>query len=158
MRRGKKFRVGQRVQLASDPTHAFVIDKSLVPERIYREKGSHLWWTKNELQRLGEPENPATSIRLNGKTKCAQNAPKCAQVVSGGPFPADSPVYELKQRKCLECGVSFQPARDWQQFHSTQCRRAYWKRTRKSQARLRVEAKEPKLLADTPCDTMATVN
>lgn len=83
---------------------------------------------------------------------------KCAQVVSGKPFLADRPVYELEQRRCIECGVSFQPARDWQQFHSTLCRRAYWKRTRKSQARLRVEAKESKVLASTRYDTMATVN
>lgn len=151
MRNKSRFRVGQRVQLASDPTHTFVIDRSLVPERIFREKGSHRWWTKSELQHLGAPENPATSIRLNGKAKCAQGAYE-------KPLPADRPVYELERRECLECGVSFQPARDWQQFHSTLCRRAYWKRTRKSQARLRVEAKESKVLASTRYDTMATVN
>ena len=151
MRNKSRFRVGQRVQLASDPTHTFVIDKSVVPERIFHEKGSNRWWTKNELQAVGAPENPATSIRLNGKAKCAPGISSGLQIVAGvsaGP----------EERECLECGLRFQPARPWQQFHSTICRRAYWKRTRKSQARLRVEAKELKVLAATPHDTMATVN
>lgn len=69
----------------------------------------------------------------------------------------DRPLYELEQRPCLECGVRFQPARDWLQFNSTLCRSACSKRTRKGQARLRVEANERKVLAATTCDAMATV-
>lgn len=49
-------------------------------------------------------------------------------------------------------------SQQWQQFHSTICRRAYWKRTRKNQARLHVEAKKPQVLAATACGIMATVN
>ena len=41
MKRMKKFRVGQTVQSVYDATHAFVIDKSVVPERIFHEKGSN---------------------------------------------------------------------------------------------------------------------
>ena len=63
MKNKSRFRVGQCVQLASDPTLTFVIDRSLVPERIFHEKGSNRWYTKSELQRLGAPENPATSLR-----------------------------------------------------------------------------------------------
>lgn len=80
-KRTKTFRVGQKVQSIYDSGHQFVIDRSMVPPRIFHERGSNRWWLKSELQRLGAPENPATSIRLNGKAKCAQNVPKCAQVV-----------------------------------------------------------------------------
>ena len=71
----KKFRIGQRVQSAYDSSHIFVIDKSRIPDRIFHEKGSNRWWTKNELQASGEPENPATSLRLNGKKEMRGNAP-----------------------------------------------------------------------------------
>ena len=82
MRNGNKnrFRVGQTVQSVYDPTHTFVIDRSLVPERIFHEKGSGRWWTKNELQTLGAPENPLTSTppERQGKMRA-----KCAQCVPG---------------------------------------------------------------------------
>lgn len=124
----KKFRTGQRVQLASDPAQTFVIDRSMVPERIYY--AANRWWTKDELQRLGDPENPATSIRLNGKAGCAQDARKCAQVVSGRPTIKDSSS-ALAWRECLECRTVFEPTRDWKRFCSTSCRRSYWRQARK---------------------------
>jgi hypothetical protein len=57
----EKFRVGQKVQSIVDPTHVFVIDESQVPDRIYHEKGSDRWWTKNELQCLGASEKSRPS-------------------------------------------------------------------------------------------------
>ena len=68
-KRKKKFRIGQHVQSVYDASHTFIIDKSRIPDRIFHEKGSNRWWTKNELQAIGEPENPDTSLRLNGKGK-----------------------------------------------------------------------------------------
>ena len=103
MRRKNKFRIGQRVQLASDPTHTFVIDKSLVPERIFHEKGSDRWWTRNELQHLGAPENPASFIRLNGKgNACGMRANACGTVLT-----AAVPESQAPERPCLECGAPF---------------------------------------------------
>lgn len=106
----KAFRVGMRVQVASDPMHTFVIDKSLVPPRIYREKGANRWWLADELQRLGAPEDPARSTRLNGRVECARA--------------------ELPLRECRRCHIVFQPARKWQRFCSTPCRLEHWKRTK----------------------------
>lgn len=127
----KKFRVGQRVQLASDPMHTFLIDKSLVPERIYREKGSNHWWTKNELQRLGAPENPATSLRLNGKQDaCGMRANACEDI-SDATVPAKA---ASEPPRCLECGAPFQPAREWQKFDKPACRFSYSRRVRSSRA------------------------
>lgn len=146
MGRKNKFRIGQRVQLASDPTHTFVIDRSLVPERIFREKGSNRWWTKNEMQPFGEPENPATSYRLNGKgNACGMRANACGMRATG----SGAPSLALETAQCLECGEPFKPAREWQRFDRPACRFAYSRRVR---------SKEPKLLAAAPSDTMATVN
>lgn len=137
MSKGNKnrFRTGQRVQLAADPGHVFVIDRSLVPERIYHEKGSNRWWTRNELQRLGSAENPATSLRLNGKgnacgmrAKCMQDDPAAAVPASGAPFLAP------ETTQCLECGAPFKPTREWQKFDRTTCRYAYWRRVKSTRA------------------------
>lgn len=135
MRRSAKFRVGQRVQSASDPTHTFVIDKSLIPERIYHEKGSDRWWTRNELQPFGAPENPATSFRLNGKGKMRANAHNASQGNPGGLELVSVAVRGIERRKCPECGVRFQPVRPWQKFDREVCRRANWKRTRSAARR-----------------------
>src|SRR5207249_8559551 len=113
-----RFRAGQTVQSIYDATHTFAIDKSAVPERIFHEKGSSRWWTKTEIQRLGAPENPATSIRLNGKAECAAMRRKCAPGISGGLQIVAGPFPGLEEQKCLECSVSFQPARHWQRFCS----------------------------------------
>ena len=128
--RKKKFRVGQRVQLASDAMHTFVIDKSAVPERIFHEKGSNRWWTRNELQRLGAPENPATSIRLNGKgNACGMRANACGAI----PTPT-APESLAPERPCLECGTPFKPTRKWQRFDRPACRFAYSRRAKLSRA------------------------
>jgi hypothetical protein len=130
MKHQKKFRVGQKVQSINDATHVFVIDKSQVPERIYHEKGPDRWWTRNELQRLGAPENPATSIRLNGKGKMRgmHPNPNASPGISGGPQIVAENSVGLEKRKCLGCEVRLRPTRRWQKFHSEVCRRAYWKR------------------------------
>jgi hypothetical protein len=125
----KKFRVGQTVQSVYDPTHAFVIDKSRVPERIYHEKGSDRWWTKNELQRLGTPENPVTSFRLNGKGQMRGNARNASPAIPSGPQIVAGVSAGLEGQKCLfaGCRIRFGPKRRWQKFHSEGCRRAHWK-------------------------------
>jgi len=132
LKRRKKFRVGQRVQSVYDAANTFVIDKSRVPERIFHEKGSDRWWTRNELQHLGAPENPSTSIRLNGTGRMRANARKCAPSASGGLQIVAGVVAGLEKRKCLECGTRFQPKRPWQKFHTEACRRANGERVRKS--------------------------
>jgi hypothetical protein len=127
----QRFRVGQRVQSVFDPTHVFVIDESRVPERIFHEKGSNRWWTKNELQRLGTPEDPATSVRLNGKEKMRGTRSNAFSAVSGGLRIVAEVTTGPEQRECLlrECAVTFQPKRPWQKFHSEACRLAHWKRS-----------------------------
>lgn len=132
--RRKKFRVGQRVQSIYDATHTFVIDKSMVPDRIYHEKGTDRWWTKNELQELGAAEKPETSFRLNGKAKCVQMRGKCVAVVSERPTLAVGPRPRFPERECLGCGTVFQPKREWQRFHSTSCRYAYWNKAGRENA------------------------
>jgi hypothetical protein len=124
-----KFRVGQTVQSIYDASRTFVIDRSAVPDRIFHEKGSDRWWTRNELRRLGASEDPATSCRLNGKEKMRGTHSNASPDNSGGPqivVGVSSAV-----RKCLlpECGVKFEPARPWQKFHSDACRLEHWKRT-----------------------------
>lgn len=130
MKSKRKFRVGQRVQSVYDVTHTFVIDKSRVPERIFREKGSDRWWTKNELQHLGAPENPATSIRLNGTGRMRGTHPDASPAIPSGPRIVAAVSAGLEERKCLlaGCRVRFQPKRRWQKFHSEACRRVHWKR------------------------------
>jgi hypothetical protein len=129
-KRKKKFRVGQRVQSIYAAAHTFVIDKSRVPDRIYHEKGSDRWWTRNELLRLGAPENPATSFRLNGKGPMRGTHPDAPPAIPGGPQIVAGVSAGLEERKCLfaGCGVRFRPKRRWQRFHSEACRRAHWKR------------------------------
>ncbi|HWY05309.1 MAG TPA: hypothetical protein VNY24_00510 [Candidatus Acidoferrales bacterium] len=126
----KKFRVGQKVQSVFDPTHTFVIDKSRVPERIYHEKGSDRWWTRNELQRLGAPENPISSTRLNGKGQMHRTRSNAFPTLPGKPHIVSEVSTALGLRKCLlrECDVRFRPKRPWQKFHAEGCRLVYWKR------------------------------
>lgn len=114
----KKFRVGQKVQSVFDPTRVFVIDKSRVPERIYHEKGSDRWWTRNELQRMGAPENPVTSFRLNGKGEMRGTRSDASPANPGGPQIVTGVSTSLEVRKCLGCDLKFQPKRRWQKFHS----------------------------------------
>jgi len=141
MRRSKKkFRIGQTVQSIYDASQTFIIDKSLIPERIFHEKGSNRWWTKNELQTVGAAENPATSLRLNGKGKMREDARKCAE---GVPREAAAGTW-LPKRGCLQCGAIFQPKRPWQRFDSEPCRRTYWER----QGRLRAKAKRESAATD----------
>jgi hypothetical protein len=125
--KARKFRIGQTVQSIYDPTHTFVIDQSRIPEPVYHEKGSNRWWTQNELQRLGSPENPIASFRLNGKEEMRvmhsnafrANANKLVREPGGA---------ELRKCMLADCGVNFRPKRPWQKFHSETCRLAYWKR------------------------------
>src|SRR5580693_5569916 len=109
----KRFRVGQTVQSVYDVEHAFVIDKSQVPERIYHEKGSDRWWTRNELQRLGAPEHPATSTRLNGKGQMRRTHSNAFPPVPGKPRIVAEVSAGLERRKCMlhECSAEFQPNR-----------------------------------------------
>jgi hypothetical protein len=123
-----KFRVGQRVQSVYDSTHSFVIGESQIPERIYREKDSDRWWTRNELQRLGAPDDPVRSIRLNGKEKMHRTHSNAFSTNADGPLPVAAAAVD-PNRKCDECGVAFRPTRPWQKFHSRDCRLAHWKRT-----------------------------
>jgi hypothetical protein len=125
--RKSKFRVGQTVQSAYDPTHRFVIDESQVPERIYHEKGSNRWWTRSELQRLGDPDNPVMSIRLNGKEKMHRTHSNAFSTDSGGPQLVAATAVDPNDRRCDECGVAFRLTRPWQKFHSRDCRLAHWK-------------------------------
>jgi len=131
MKRKANFRVGQHVQSIYDASHTFVIDRSAVPDRIYHEKGSNRWWTKNELQAVGAPENPATSIRLNGKGKMRANARNASPGVSSGLQIVAGVAAGLEKRKCQECGLNFQPVRPWQKFHGEACRRVNWERARR---------------------------
>ena len=130
----KRFRIGQRVQTIYDASHAFVIDKSRIPDRIFHEKGSDRWWTKNDLRQVGAAENPLTSHRLNGTEEHARGCAQCAQ---GHPREPES-TPSLAKRLCLACNAIFEPVKPWQRFDSEDCRRAYWKQNRS--ARVRSEA------------------
>ena len=142
--KGKKFRKGMKVRSIYEPELVLVIERSAVPDRIYY--GANRWWTKNEIQALGEPEIPATSLRLNGKGKMREDARKCAEGVSA---EANSETW-LPKRSCLECGAIFQPTRPWARFHSEPCRRVYWKR----QGRLPAKTKTPQESAATAKGSM----
>ena len=123
----KKFRVRQRVQSIYDASHTFVIDRSALPARIFHEKGSNRWWTKNELQAIGAAENPLTSHRLNGTGEMRENAFQC---VPEAEKTAPEVSTGLEQRECPHCRVRFQPRRRWQKFHSEACRLRHWKQRR----------------------------
>jgi len=112
-----------------EPQRIFRIEKGAEPERIFREKGSNRWWTKNELQLPGAPENPTTSPRLNGKDQMRGTHPKCAKGVPKAMGSKAQTAPGLPKRRCEECKAVFQPARPWQRFHSETCRRAHWKRS-----------------------------
>jgi hypothetical protein len=135
-KRVKTFRVRQRVRSASEPELVFVIERSSLPDRIYY--GADRWWTKNEIQALGEPENPDTSLRLNGIEKMRAQCAQCAQGISGEP----ESVSGLPKAACLTCGGIFEPVRPWQRFDSEDCRRNYWKRNRKEAQTRKASAAE----------------
>lgn len=49
-KRTKKFCKGMKVCSIYEPERVFVLTQSAVPDGIFHEKGSHHWWTKNEVR------------------------------------------------------------------------------------------------------------
>jgi len=64
-----------KVSSIYEPTRVFVTDESTVPDRIFHEKGSNRWWTKNELHIAGAPENPATFKRPEQRCQMLAKCP-----------------------------------------------------------------------------------
>lgn len=127
MKSRKRFRVGQRVRSVYDRQRAFVIDKSIVPARLYHEKGSDRWWTKNELEAItatARRVKPLNSRQLRGVATTRFLALKSVAMEDRRPTRQPKAPTE---RKCQNCPVRFKPKRPWQKFHSEACRWANWK-------------------------------
>lgn len=105
----KKFRTGQRS--VYDPQRIFRIDRSVLPERIFHEKGTDRWFTRSELLAIGEGEKPpamadAATLRHAGTMRS-----HAFRGASGAVLAVPEPVQIMPERKCQECGTPFHPRR-----------------------------------------------
>lgn len=118
----KTIRIGMRVRSVYDPKHEFVIDKSVMPERVFREKGTTRWWAKRDLERaIGRPK-PITATKEERLLKLRSRAFQSIPVPLS---PKGKPLY---RRTCPECGIEFTTEQQKQKFCSDAHRTANWKR------------------------------
>jgi hypothetical protein len=79
-----------RVCSIYEPGRVFVIDKSLLPVRIFHEKGSKRWWTALELQsRSEQPKKLSAKVKkeaLTSRSVAFQSLPP-------GTLPQSTPIY-----------------------------------------------------------------
>lgn len=118
----KTIRVGMKVRSIYDPQHIFTLDRSKLPQRIFHEKGTSNWWTKNDLEAVSVPSKgkgaKPTKRAVTDRSQAFLGA-------SGGLSPQAKRVY---RRTCRECGVEFTTENRRKKFHADACRTAFWKR------------------------------
>ena len=121
----KIIRVGMKVFSIYTPEHVFVIDRSIQPDRIFREKGSRRWWTAKELRAV-----------TNRPVKITAKLAKAAQDSRSETFAVHITGVTSKskreyRRTCLNCGTEFTASRPEAKFCKTRgasCRAEHWKR------------------------------
>lgn len=126
--RKPNFRLGQKVRSSFDPKHVFEIDASVIPDRLFHEKGTDRWWQRHEIRLLGAPEKALKpSLRSASQTHGKTHSPKVKEMLAGQlrRYVPKTPDVELP---CEECGTPFKPKRKWQKFDKEVCRRKNWER------------------------------
>src|SRR5208283_2504931 len=113
---------GMRVRSIYDPKHEFVIDRSILPERVYREKGTKRWWAKRDLEGLIGRSKPLSAKKEEALLKARSLA---FQAIPTALSPKGKPLY---RRTCPECGLEFTTEQQKQKFSSDACRTKNWKR------------------------------
>lgn len=110
-----------------EPERVFTLDRSLLPGRVYHEKGATRWYTKRELLPAKASKNPAKPL--------TQEQKRTLQGVRSSAFLAIVPPSPSLPFRCTECGVRFTrkskapPLKPGQfPFCSTAHRVRYWKR------------------------------
>ena len=124
MKPKRNFRVGMKVSSVYDPSHLFVIDRAVQPDKIFHEKGSKRWWTQKELQ----PRSKVPA-KLSAKAKKEALASRYLAFMntSEGLASKSAPVY---RRTCLYCGTEFTAERKQAKFckaRGSSCRTLYWR-------------------------------
>lgn len=130
-RKKQTFRVGQKAQLLYDGKHVIEIDASLVPDRLYHEKGTDRWWAKRQLRPVGPPQKAAKPVSPKTLAAAKKMHSLAFRGTPGKALEAASPKIGLSLRECLECHGKFKPRRRWQKFCTTKkppCQRVYNKR------------------------------
>lgn len=131
----KLIRKGSKVRSIYDPKHEFVIDKSLQPGRIYREKGTRRWWAKNEIEPITAPHKPSKRMT----SKAAERAIlKRSQAFHGIAEPLGAKTRTIYRFACTDCGIEFTRDRKLLPGQKPFCcgahRTRYWKRSCKPAA------------------------
>jgi hypothetical protein len=126
--RKHSFRVGQKVRSVHDPKHIFEIDASVIPDRLFHEKGTDRWWQRNEMRLLGAPEKVGKSLTPKAPRTHSKTHPVNVKDLLGAQLRKYVPKEPPPTRTCPECGTDFKPRRKWQKFDKEACRRLAWLR------------------------------
>lgn len=86
-----------------EPERVFTVDRSLLPGRVFHEKGAARWYTKRELRPAKAGKKAAKPLtQENKRTLHAVRSTAFLGVPESAPKQAGEPVY-----RCTECGVEF---------------------------------------------------
>ena len=109
---------------------AFGIDASVLPNRLFHEKGTDRWWLGAQLRSILAPAEQVLRVSAKKKETLA-GMHRLALQGAAGKLAAALPKPELEVRACLECGHVYTPARKHQKFcqkNDPPCARVYNKR------------------------------
>jgi len=124
VKRATKFRKGMQVRSIYEPGRVFSIDKSLLPGRVFHEKGATRWYTKRELRPVNGRVRPVSPAEGRNALYVRSKALEGMLVIS-------------RRRKftCAECRTRFErkpKARQLKPGERPFCcdahRIAYWRR------------------------------
>ncbi len=125
----KVIRVGMKVRSIYDHKRIFRIDKSIKPERVFREKGSKRWYLKSELR--GARDAGPFSLNLMA-AELKRFGKKRSVAFRGAKFQLSPKRTSEFKLTCDECGLQFTRERKPRPGHGIFCsgahRTANWKR------------------------------
>lgn len=125
----KKFRKGMKVCSIYEPDRVFVIDKSLLPGRVFHEKGATRWYTKRELRPANSRVSPTPQAKAGTLLHERSRGLRALFLIG-------------RRRKftCAECGTRFErkpkarPLKPGElPFCKSSCRTKHWKRQNRIQ-------------------------
>ncbi len=122
--KNNSIRVGKKACSIYEPQREFLLDRSVMGEPMFREKGTTNWYRKSELLPISKAQESGT----RGSSKTSKR-PVHLRSLAFPAIPAalgskSKPVYE---RSCLYDGVEFTTEHQAQKFHTDACRTAFWK-------------------------------
>ena len=124
-------RKGMKVRSIYEPDRVFTVDRSLLPGRVFHEKGAARWYSKHELLPATASQKAVKPLTQQKKLT-AQNVRSLAFLGIHALTPKQP--YQPKYR-CTECGTEFTRAAKSRKlrpgerpFCSTAHRVKFWKR------------------------------